>query len=234
MIAQRTRRPRGATLVEFVVIFPIAVLLVLGLIQTGFIYMAKSTLNHAVFMAARVGATHNADRGAIMEALVRGLSPFHQDASKTNDSARLALALAKSQADRLAFVDLDVLSPTADTFTDFGVRDPVKRITYIPNDNLEFRSQSVGARSKVNLRDANLLKIRVTYGYQMKVPVIAGVIRRVMCGGATGVSAWGDVSLVESEIGLTQPMLCARYYAFDRIPLRAYALVEMQSPAIQK
>lgn len=228
-----TRRQRGATLVEFVIVFPVAVLFMLGMIQAGFIYMAKTTLNHATFMAARIGATHNASRSAMSEALARGLSPFYQDGSRSNDHTRLAMALAEAKVDSKLFAELTVLSPSAEAFADFGVRDPVKKVTYIPNDNLEFRSQAVQPKSKMNLRDANLLKIKVVYGYEMKVPLIAGVIRRVMCGGDAGVQAWGNVGIAESYFGLTHPVLCARYYNRGRLPIEAYALVEMQSPAYQ-
>lgn len=225
------RHPRGATLVEFVVVFPFAVLFMLGLIQAGFIYMAKATLNHATFMAARVGAVHNASRSAMAEALARGLSLFYQDGSHSNDHTRLALALAKAQLDSRIFSELTVLSPSAEAFADFGVRDPVKKLTYIPNDNLEFRSQAVQPRSQMNLRDANLLKIKVVYGYEMKVPLIAGVIPRVMCGGDIGVGAWGQVGITESYFGLSHPVLCARYFNRGRLPIESFALVEMQSPA---
>lgn len=227
------RRQPGASLVEFVIVFPLAVLFTLGLVQTGFIFMAKTTLNHATFMAARVGATHNASRSAMAEALARGLSPFYQDGSRSNDHTRLAMALAEARVDSLLFSELTVLSPSPEAFADFGVRDPVRKLTYIPNDNLAFRSQAVQPRSKMNLRDANLLKIRVVYGYEMKVPLMAGVIRRVMCGGDAGVKAWGDVSLAESTFGLSHPLLCARYFQRGRLPIEAYALVEMQSPAYQ-
>lgn len=228
-----TRAHLGATLVEFVIVFPIAVLFTLGMIQAGFIYMAKTTLNHATFMAARIGATHNASRSAMTEALARGLSPFYQDGSHRDDHTRLAMALAEAKLDSQLFSELTVLSPSPEAFADFGVRDPVKKRVYIPNDNLEFRSQAVQPRSKMNLRDANLLKIKVVYGYEMKVPLIAGVIRRVMCGGDAGVAAWGNVRLAESFFGLSHPVLCARYYTLGRLPIEAYALIEMQSPAYQ-
>lgn len=230
---QALRQLRGATLLEFVIVFPFAVLFTLGLIQIGFIYMAKTTLNHATFMAARIGATHHASRSAMSEALARGLSPFYQDGSHGNDYTRLALALAEAKVDSLLFAELTVLSPSPEAFADFGVRDPVKKLIYIPNDNLEFRSQVVQPRSKMNLRDANLLKIKVVYGYEMKVPLIAGVIRRVMCGGDAGVAAWGNVGMAESYFGLTHPLLCTRFFNRGRLPIEAYALVEMQSPAYQ-
>jgi hypothetical protein len=175
------RRQRGITLVEFAIVFPVASLFVLGLIQTGLVYMAKLTVNHATFMAARVGATHNASEKEMREAVIRGLSPFYQDSTDSNDLTRLAKAYAASKLDNIPLArpwaaKVEVLNPSPDAFTDFGVRDPRTRVTYIPNDNLEWRSLDLGSRSKMNIRDANLLKIRVTYGYELKVPVVAGML----------------------------------------------------------
>ena len=61
MIAQRTRRPRGATLVEFVVIFPIAVLLVLGL--AAFTGAAAAWLGARLPVRAPVALRAEASRG---------------------------------------------------------------------------------------------------------------------------------------------------------------------------
>lgn len=230
------KRQRGATLMEFVIVFPIAALLVLALIQAGFIYMAKLTLNHATFMAARVGATHNADVGEMRTALVRGLIPFHQNNFETNDSKRLASAWLGAQGENLnplTRASLDRLNPSNQSFADFGVNDPkLKGVTYIPNDNLEWRSTTLGTQSQQNLRDANLLKIRVVYGYQLKVPLMAGVIGRVMCSGEIGVEAWGNVSLLQSVYTPAQ-LNCIRYYLQGRLPIESTAIVEMQSPAYQ-
>ena len=248
------RGERGVSMVEFVIVFPVAVLFVMALIQIGFFYMAKSMLNHATFMAARAGAQNNANPDIIKAALARGLSPFYQDSSISNDLQRLTLAYAnpdigKDSAYKDVYspvpwkTDITLLSPSAETFADYGVRDPVRRVTYIPNDNLETRRADVtgagtsiaGSQSKVNIRDANLLKLKVVYGYKLKVPLMAYVMRRVMCSGQTGVAAWGDTSLLEA-IERTQPVICARYYLSDpdgevRIPIESYAIVEMQTRA---
>lgn len=228
------RRQRGITLVEFAIVFPVASLFVLGLIQTGLVYMAKLTVNHASFMAARVGATHNANTEKMREAVIRGLSPFYQDSTDSNDLSRLAKAYLLSQKDNLAVLPwatkVEVLNPSPDAFTDFGVRDPRSRVTYIPNDNLEWRSLDLGSRSKMNIRDANLLKIRVTYGYELKVPVVAGMLSRVMCGGTIGVDAYGDVRPWEAVFGPVSQE-CLKYYMHGRIPIESYAIVQMQTRA---
>lgn len=224
-------RQRGATLMEFAIVFPIAALLVLGLIQAGFVYMAKLTLNHATFMAARVGATHNANIGTMRTALLRGLIPFVQNSFETNDSERLLMASGKTLGE-IPFTSLDRLNPSPQSFTDFGVKDPKVNSTYIPNDNLEWRSTTLGTQSQQNLRDANLLKIRVVYGYELKVPLMRGIIRRVMCSGDAHVEAWGNVSILQS-VYTPANLNCARYYMLGRLPIESTAIVEMQSPAYQ-
>lgn len=229
--APRPRRPlRGASLIEFVIVFPVAVLLVLGMIQMGMIYMARITLNHAVFMAAREGAMHHASASVMREALARGLLPFYQDNTNTNPVTRLLAARARYTADSLLHPPaLQVLNPSPAAFQDFGVTDPATKAVYIPNDNLQWRSNAVGSKSKLNIRDANLLKVRVVYGYEMKVPLVAGIIRRVMCGGSIGVDAWGNIPLWQAvEPASTD---CLKYYLFNRMPIESTAIVEMQSAA---
>ncbi|MEK8031080.1 TadE family protein [Ideonella sp. DXS29W] len=246
------RRQRGVSMVEFVIVFPVAALFVLTLIQVGFIYMAKSTLNNATFMAARAGALNNANMTVITDALKRGLIPFYQDSSITNDVQRMTLAYMNPNPLRNSVLtdafgpkpwrtQVTLLSPSSDTFADYGVRDNVKRVTYIPNDNLQYRRQDItgagtsiaGSRSKVNIRDANLLKLKVVYGYELKVPLVGYVLRSVMCGsGGTGAAAWGDTNIIESiEHGSIS--YCKYMPTNDsvHIPIESYAIVEMQSRA---
>jgi len=227
-------RVRGVSMVEFTIVFPIAVLFVMGLIQTGFIYMAKNTVNHATFLAARAGSMHNASEKVMTNELVRALTPFYQDSTNANDMTRIGKAYMLAVAEQKVApwgVKLERLSPDANTFKDFGVKDPVSKVTYIPNDNLEWRSLGVGGSSKVNIRDANLLKIRVVYGYELKIPLMAGVVKRIMCSGSSAIKAFGDVSVIDSAYALSKPELCLRYYMNGRIPIESFAIVEMQSRA---
>ena len=231
------RRARGVSMVEFAIVFPVAVLFVLGIIQTGFFYMAKLTLNHATFVAARAGAMHNASQSVMKEAMVRGLGPFYQDSTETNLATRLVKARVPATKDSALYLTLDTLSPSADAFSDFGIKDGAKKVTYIPNDHLEWRDLTPGSKSKVNIRDANLLKLRVVYGYEMKVPFIGHLMKRMMCGGSTGPKAWGNVNFTDAMYATSKPDLCARYFLLDpkhpRIPIESIAIVEMQSPAYQ-
>lgn len=229
----KSSRRRGATLIEFVIVFPLAVLFVMTLVQFGFIYIAKLHLNHATFMAARMGSVHNAGLPPIRTALERGLIPFYQNSFETDPMKRLAAAAARRTADfvnPLNRPEIEILNPSSASFKDFGVKDPKSGKTYIPNDNLEWRSHTLGGNSKQTLRDANLLKLRVVYGYELKVPLMAGVLKRVMCSGDIGPEAFGNVSVTEA-VYLPVSSPCLRYYGRGRIPIESTAIVEMQSPA---
>jgi len=229
------RRPRGATLAEFVVVGPLAFVMVLAIVQLGFVFMARATVNHATFMAARQGSLHNADPGVIRSTLIKGLLPFYQDTTNGNAVSRMSAAWFAAQADAMmpGRVQLEILNPRTESFKDFGVPDPARgNKRFIPNDNLQFRSTLVGKKSAQTLMDANLLRIRVTYGYELKVPLIAHVYKRVMCGGTGGgVNAFGDnTSLFEAHGTLSD---CVHYMQ-GRMPIVSYATVRMQSPAREK
>jgi len=239
---------RGATLVEFVIVFPLAVLFVLSLIQFGIVYMMKMELNHAAFMAARAGAMANADPQVIRDTLLRGLNQSFEKQDNASDLTRVGEAEALHVlpirfADLTHRVDVTLLNPSPAAFKDFGVTDPTTHKTYIPNDNLEFRSTANGSTSRMNLRDANLLKIKVVYGYDLVVPVVGPMIARIMCGGDIGLEAWGGkISIIQSEF-LPTATQCLLYYKanklnplvrYPRIPLEAFAIVDMQSPAYKK
>ncbi|MDL5031339.1 pilus assembly protein [Pelomonas sp. APW6] len=226
------RSPRGLGLVEFVIVLPVAIVFVLGIVQAGFIYMAKLQINHATFQAARLGSLHNADEGVMKTALMRSLSPFYQNNFETNDSVRLAKAKAETELDQILHpVKLERLNPSALSFDDFGVKDPKSGKTYIPNDNLEWRLDKPGATSQQRLRDANVLKIRVVYAYQLKVPLMMGVLKRVMCGGQSGVDAFGNVGALDAVYPGGVSDECLRYYLRDRMPIESFAVVEMQTRA---
>jgi hypothetical protein len=226
---RRARRQTGATLVEFALVMPLALLVVLGIIQIGLMFTAKQVLNQAAFMAGRAGAVHNAQQADMEDALTKALLPFYQDTTIGNDLARLTLALLRAKQDvALGFVHIEKLSPTPEAFSDFGITSAASGgRKYIPNDNLEFRSHTPGASSGLSLQDANTLKIKVTYGYELKVPLMQSVVKSIMCAFDTGVDAFGR----GNETAHAAPTLCQAYYNKGRIPLVTYATVQMQTPA---
>jgi hypothetical protein len=240
---QRRRRRRGptreegATMVEFAIVCPFALLLVLGIIQLGLMLTAKEVVNEAAFLAARAGAVQNADKKAMTDLLTKALIPFYQDTTDPNGPlSRVTAALGKSYGDTVCvpfvrcFLTVDILNPTTAAFQDFGLApgSASENHTYIPNDNLEFRSHSItGPSSGLSIQDANVLKIKVTYGYEIKVPLMQSVIKSVMCGFDTGVDAFGRGNLTVPAGGND----CTNFYNQGRIPIVAYATVQMQTPA---
>jgi TadE-like protein len=231
-------RQRGATMVEFALVMPFALLLVMGLIQLGFMYSAKSVVNEAAFMAARAGATQNAQLDKMTAAMQKALIPFYQDTTNSDAATRLTAALAAAKADTgcssadQCFLKIEVLNPTSAAFADFGLSsDASQGHTYIPNDNLEFRTHDyTGPTSHMSIQDANALKIKVTYGYQLKVPLMQTVFKAILCGVDSGIDAFGRSN---SPLELQGDDDCANFYEQGRIPIVTYATVQMQTPAWQ-
>ena len=229
------KRQEGATMVEFAIVSPFAILLVLGIIQLGLIFSAKEVVNEAAFLAARAGAVANAQVSEMRGTMIRALVPFYQDTTDTQDLRRLTVAMGKAMFENTTCIPVirctlkvEVLNPTPAAFDDFGItgRVPANQI-YIPNDNLEYRPHNqIGSKSGLSIQDANALKIKVTYGYEIKVPLMKSVIRAVMCGFDTGIDAFG-----RGNAPVTGGLDCAEFYSQGRIPIVSYATVQLQSPA---
>lgn len=220
---------------EFAVAFPFALLLVLGIIQLGLLYTAKEIVNEAAFMAARAGAVQNAQVDAMTSEMTKALVPFYQDTlTPMNDATRLMTAYGHAFTDTVCipfvqcFLKVERLNPTDAAFDDFGITSKaMQNHTYIPNDNLEYRPHSTqGPNSGMSIQDANALKIKVTYGYELKVPLMKAVFNAVMCGVDSGINAFGRG---DTSYGTTDD--CFNYYSKGRVPIVSYATVQMQTPA---
>ena len=204
-------RQKGGASVEFIVAVPVLLLMGLGGMQTIFFYDAKTTLNYATFEAAREGAVTNAQTKNMRSELGVRLSPIF-GGDGTASEAMQAMAESTLEVNNAIFTKIEVLNPTKEAFSDFGVKNNTNGKKEIPNDNLKFRSRKVGDTSGVSIQDANILKIQVTYGYKLNVPLIASILPAAM--------KWIDPANIA-------------YYAAGRIPMTAVATVRMQSPAWQ-
>lgn len=81
-------RPYGQAMVEFLIVVPVMLLLVLGILQFALIYQAKVTLNYAAFETARAGSLNHGNRDAMNLAFASSMAPlytnsFHVFASGT-------------------------------------------------------------------------------------------------------------------------------------------------------
>lgn len=232
-------KQQGSTMVEFAIISPLGIMFVLGIVQLGLMYTAKEVVNEAAFLGARAGAIQHAQVDKMAPAITKGLLPFYQDATTSNNYARLAAALLKANLDLGCYqsdpcpLRIDVVSPNVDAFTDFGVTSKAMAgHTFIPNDNLEYRQHSFqGSASGLSIQDANVLKIKVTYGYELKVPLMKTVMKAIMCSVDSGIDAFGRSN---STVPDTTPGNCTNYYSKGLVPIVTYATVQMQSPAWAK
>ena len=228
---------RGSSMVETLIALPVLLLIGLGVVQWAFIYQAKTTLNYATFMAARAGAVDHADEGTIKEALARSLVPLYSP-DKTVEG--LATAYAQAYGDVINIpvdingkeldaskifnrTELKILNPTQEAIDDFQVEG---KKDVLPNFRLWQADTKLGDKSKVNIQDANLLKLQVVYQYKLKVPyvgrIIASLVHMATASDGWSVNAkshsiyWRGFELADSQ---------------GHIPILASATVRMQSTA---
>lgn len=200
------KRQRGATLVEFLAVAPIVLGIGGGTLQTGLLYHGKTTLNYATFEAARAGATHHARVAPMLDELGLRLAPLE---GGTGELASAAAAIVKSKlAVRGPYTRIRVLNPTAEAFALWGETSVESGRRVIPNSHLRHRDD--GTRAQVSLQDANLLKIEVVHGVELKVPLVGGLLAAAM-------------TRIDPEN--------AAFYRDNRFPLTSVATVRMQSEA---
>lgn len=214
----------GSSMVEFIIVTPMLMLMGLGIMQFGLIYHAKSVLNYATFEAARAGAVHNGQIEVMRKELGYRLAPVYGG----DGSLKLgAMSLARSlvAVNDITATKIKIINPVSSSFSvgAHGIAKTVKDrkgvshdTNVIPNSHLRFNQE--GAKSDgLSIQDANLLKIEVTYGYQMRLPVLDMKIPGV---------TW---------IMRTQMVRFDRdnwmYYIRGMIPLKSTATVRMQSEA---
>jgi hypothetical protein len=230
-IPRHTLRQSGATLVEFVIVVPTVLFMLMNLIQYGLLYHAKSQLNYATFEAARAGTTNNANPTAIRTAFTRAMTGYYGGGTTT---AQLAKSYAKALADTTAAtVRIEILSPTKESFDDYASPGLKSKLgissRVIPNTNLAFikcpmdvpgcNSDPKSNQSGQTLADANLLKIRITYGIPAAKQIpLAG---RFM-NWALSVLNSGDTDAFRA--GLVKA---------GRIPVVTATVMRMQSPAYE-
>jgi hypothetical protein len=207
MAVTQSRRQLGAAIVEATIALPLLLVVILAVIQFGFVYQAKATLNHAALLAARAGAVANATPASIRHGLAQGLAPLTSpDASIQG----VAESVARLEGQLLTDARVRILNPTREAFDDFAVE--IDGVRELPNDRLHARDTRPGASGGLNIQDANLLRVEITYGYELKVPLIDGFISRLL-----GMTRDGDAF---------QQQLLRRH----RLPITATATVRMQSP----
>lgn len=164
---------RGAAAIEFVIVGPILTAVGLAIIQYGLLFFAKNQINHASFMAARAGSMANANLNSIRDAYTTALIPSYGGGT---GPVELAQAKAKAAADVGRFTRIEMLSPTKESFDDWNdqkLQDTIGGGRRVINNNaLAERPNTVKNNSGQSVQDANLIKLRITHGFEMKVPMV--------------------------------------------------------------
>lgn len=231
-------RQRGAAMLEFAVVGPLLTLLGLASVQYGLLFNAKNLINHASFMAARAGSTGNARLDTVEQAYLRGLIPLYGGGRTVNETAE---SLAKATADMAGNVQIELLNPTRESFDDWN--DPRLQALFntggkrvIPHrhlaHNLKNRSalenlgnsrelrdvqgSLVKPSSGQSLEDANIIKLRITHGYEPKVPLVGRIYAIFL--------KWLDVKDNAFETRLIES---------GRVPVVTHVTLQMQTDPIE-
>lgn len=260
------RTSRGVAAVETLVAVPILLLLGLAALQWALVFHARAAVQRAAIEGARAGSVDHASGEAVERGIARGLQPWLHGASDPHEHAanleraRAHVAFAKGEG----WLRWRQLSPTRASFQDWAepARDdagePVEGILEIPNDNLSARMNAmqpasgvagyrgrepIGSASGQTLADANLLKIELTYGVPLNVPLVGRFAQWALrawdgCG-AVPARRLGAIDLGAPPASpITREWTCAFYGARDesgravpRLPVRVSATIRMQSAA---
>lgn len=211
---------RGQGMVEMLIVFPILIMLVFGILQLALVYHAKETLNYATFIAARNGALNQAKYQSIVEGLSNGLAPLFTHG--TTPEAVVAGREKIKEDIANGFACIRRLNPSVTVFDeDYIIEEDGELV--IPNDNLIFRQP--GFDGSINIHDANLLKIEVTYCHTLIVPFVNRII--------TGVhpKVFGAIKL-DAPIAPEGGAFRQACYENNRLPIVSEAIIRMQTSAL--
>lgn len=215
---RRTQSPspktdRGQAMAEFLVAFPVLILLLLGALQMGLLFTTHTTVTLAAGDAVRAASENEGAQTALENGLARGLAPLYaHGSSATAVSIAEGKALAAVKDPQTVAVSLlnpppAVVKAWAQSVTHDGTTQKE-----IPNARLLFAGTTV--RAGETLPDANVLKIRVRYCAPLIVPFIAPVI-------ATLEKAWSPSPFT---------LACANQ---PGLPVSVVATALMQSPLLK-
>ena len=223
----------GQALAEYIYVFPILAMLILGAIQFGFIYQTKATLNYATFSATRQAALNNGAMSSIVDGLSAGMMPLFTHSSSTGGVRNLELlknawTLANKQVSDPKLTLITIVNPTSSALTAYQSHS--QSGNEIPNDNLMYRSTNISGGG-MNIQDANLLKVRVTYCYRMAVPILNKLIYNLVVDPPTSAVVGPTAAdMLASEGGGSTTRRCTEVPNEYRIPITSEAVVRMQTP----
>ncbi|NVK86596.1 MAG: pilus assembly protein [Gammaproteobacteria bacterium] len=243
------RSAKGQSITEFIILLPIFFIILFGIFEATYIYRAKVTFNNATFEAARSGAIHHARITEMRAALRRGMLPLYTRGQADNRGVARARVRVEA-AERLINAgrrSVEIINPTREMFQRFSVtryiefdgdRNGAVRRTFLPNDHLITRSTRAervptvvldnngNPRTQdenVSIQDANLLKIKTHWCYELKVPILRDLVSCVL-----NQTCLGILPRPSREQLACSAMGAANGSSY--IALSSQAVVRMQSP----
>lgn len=225
------RQQRGAGLVEATVVWPLFFFVVLLIVQAGLVFHARSSVNYALHEAARAGTVGHARIETINAAFQRAMLPYHGGGRSVDELRQSATRAAADLT--AAAVRIEILSPTQESFDDYAspraqqalqADEPVipnvaLDVLRCPRDRPGCNHDPARNRSGQTLADANLLKLRVTYG----IPAA----KQVPLAGRFYTWALARSGAVDDDA------FARALVADGRIPVIGHTLMRMQSDAIR-
>lgn len=183
-----SRRPvNGAAMVETVIVFPIMMLIGMGIVHLGLIYQAKTNLEYASFMGARQAAStelaslpddgdpDSCDGLCEIKKTVRCRMSAHDPLPEG-----VACDAGDLPATEMAKVLIQIIRPSANEFNGWGEIGGnscgfAEDNCSIPNENLIAADpgDKRGASAK-SIQSANIMTISVRYLVDTKVPFMNG------------------------------------------------------------
>lgn len=157
----------GATAAETAITIMVFLTIVLGIIQLTLAIHAKLLVNYAAYCAARAGIVHNGDEERMKQAAAVALTPLF---SGSDDL--ISLAEGYTVAANSPGLQVEILSP--DPAVRFGTGYQKR---FFPEVRKYDKATSA---SDVQHLDENLLKVKVTYRYFLRIPYIKDILSPVL------------------------------------------------------
>jgi Flp pilus assembly protein TadG len=178
-----TERERGQALVEFALVLPIAMFLLLIMLEVGLAFSHKLTVGYASREGARTGAALG-NGGA---ASCSGSDPYAASAAAVDKQIIAATQrILKSPGSDIKMSDVSEIRIYKATSTGAQSGSSVNVWTYTPGagpdiddgatvDRLDFSQGSVGwcAGSRINVTNPDSIGVKVVYTYHLQTPLAA-------------------------------------------------------------
>ena len=81
------RKHNAQAMVEFLIVLPVMLMLVMGILQFSLIYQAKISLNYATFQTVRAGSLNNLSMSAMESAFANNMAPLYTSSYLDMDSS---------------------------------------------------------------------------------------------------------------------------------------------------